>query len=405
MQSVTYIPHLESTVRYACCMQLATRVLGFTPNPFTELTALAVQHNAVNLGQGFPDWTPPDFVLQSVPQTFASAAHQYTNPRGVPRLLNAVAALLEPQIGAIDATAEITITVGATQAIHAALLTLVNAGDEVILLEPKFDSYTPQVRLCDGLPVFVPLELKEGVWVLDLDKLRAAITPRTKGIILNSPHNPTGKVFSKAELEGIAALAQEFDWWVISDEVYDRITFGAAHISFASLAGMRERTVTIGSAGKIFSVTGWRIGWAVAPATITQAMRGAHQWIPFHVTGFVQEAVAQCLELAAQNGYYAALQARFLEQRDRLAGVLSKAGFAVLLPEGGYFIVAGVDKFSDNVAEFARYLVAEIGVAAMPVPIFYDPSTRASAPNALRFAFCKSLETIAAAAAKLERLH
>ncbi|MEY4531889.1 MAG: hypothetical protein RLZZ156_2610, partial [Deinococcota bacterium] len=242
-------------------MQLATRVMGFTPNPFTELTALAVKHNAVNLGQGFPDWAVPDFVLAAGLEAFKTASHQYTTPRGILRLLTAVATLLEPQIGKIDPLEEITITVGATQALHATLVSLVNSGDEVILFEPKFDSYTPQVRLCDGIPVFVQLEPENGTWRLNLEQLQTAITPRTKGIILNSPHNPTGKVFTKTELKGIAALVLEHKLWVISDEVYDRITFEAPHISFASLEGMRERTITIGSAGKIFSVTGWRIGW------------------------------------------------------------------------------------------------------------------------------------------------
>ena len=386
-------------------MQLASRVLGFSPNPFTELTALAVKHNAVNLGQGFPDWAVPDFVLAAALEALKTASHQYTAPRGIPRLLEAVAALLEPQIGKIDPLEEITITVGATQALHAALIALVNPEDEVILLEPKFDSYAPQVRLCDGIPVFVQLEPENGTWKLNLEQLRAAITPRTKGIILNSPHNPTGKVFTETELEAIAALVLEHDLWVISDEVYDRITFEAPHISFASLEGMRERTITIGSAGKIFSVTGWRIGWAVAPAQISAAMRGAHQWIPFHVTGHVQQAIAICLETAAQNGYYGALQQRFLEQRDTLFQTLSRVGFNAMQPEGGYFIVAGIENFSNNTQEFARYLVSEIGVAAMPVPIFYDPSTRDRAPNALRFAMCKSLETIAAAAVRLEQLN
>ncbi len=385
-------------------MQLASRVLGFAPNPFTELTALAVKHKAVNLGQGFPDWSPPDFVLAAAETALKTASHQYSAPRGVSRLLEAVAALLEPQIGAIDPETEITITVGATQAIHAALAALVNPNDEVILVEPKFDSYAPQVRLCDGIPVFVQLLPQNGTWVLDLEQLGAAITPHTKGIILNSPHNPTGKVFSRTELEGIAALVAQFDLWVISDEVYDRITFDVPHISFASLPKMRERTITIGSAGKIFSVTGWRVGWAVAPQSISSAIRGAHQWIPFHVTGFVQEAIAICLETAAQNGYYAALQARFLAQRNALYHCLEQAGFMPMLPQGGYFIVAEINNFSSDSQEFARYLVSEIGVAAMPVPIFYDPSTRAKAPNALRFAACKSLETIAQAATRLERL-
>ncbi len=385
-------------------MQLATRVQSFTPNPFTELTMLAVQHQAVNLGQGFPDWAPPDFVLEAAQQAFKTASHQYSPPRGVPRLLQAVADLLEPQIGSIDALNEITITVGATQALHVALQTLVNPLDEVILLEPKFDSYSPQVKLCDGVPVFVQLDIEGEQWVLNLEKVRAAITPHTKVLLLNTPHNPTGKVFTQTELEGIAALAIEHDLWIISDEVYDRLAFAAPHISIASLPGMSERTITIGSAGKIFSVTGWRIGWAVAPAHISAALRGAHQWMPFHATGPVQEAIASSLEQAANNQYYQQLHERFIQQRNTLYAVLEDVGFTPLMPEGGYFIVAGIDQFSSDVHSFAKHLVTKIGVAAMPVPIFYDPSTRGSAPNALRFAMCKSLETIAAAANRLEQL-
>jgi aspartate/methionine/tyrosine aminotransferase len=387
-------------------MQLAARVQGFSPNPFTALTLLAHQHNAVNLGQGFPDWSPEPFVLEAAAQAFSvSGHHQYVPPRGVTRLLEGVARLLEPQIGVIDALAEVTITAGATQALHVALQSILNPGDAVILLEPKFDSYAPQVKLCDGVPIFVQLELYNGAWVLPLEKLREAITPSTRAILLNTPHNPTGKVFSRAELEGIAALALEFDLWVISDEVYDRITFDAPHVSIAALPNMRERTITVGSAGKIFSVTGWRVGWTVAPKDLTMALRNAHQWMPFCITAPVQEAVATCLQIAAENGYYAALQARFLEQRQFLVTSLERAGFKVLRPEGGYFVIADASAFSNDADAFARDLVTRVGVAAMPVPVFYDASTRHAAPNTLRFAMCKKLETLRLAAARLERVN
>ncbi len=386
-------------------MQLSARVQGFAPNPFTALTLLAQQHNAVNLGQGFPDWSPEPFVLEAAARAFSvSGHHQYVPPRGVTRLLEGVARLLEPQLGAIDALDEITITAGATQALHVALQSILNPNDEVILLEPKFDSYAPQVKLCDGVPVFVQLEVDDGRWVLPLDKLREAITPRTRAIILNTPHNPTGKVFSRLELEGIASLAITFDLWVISDEVYDRIAFDAPHISIASLPNMRERVITIGSAGKIFSVTGWRIGWTVAPKTLTAALRNAHQWMPFCITAPVQEAVATCFEVAAENGYYAALRARFLEKRDFLVASLERAGLATLHPEGGYFVIADVSAFSNDTDTFSKDLVTRVGVAAMPVPVFYDASTRYAAPKALRFAICKKLETLQLAAAKLERV-
>jgi aspartate/methionine/tyrosine aminotransferase len=386
-------------------MQFAARVQGFAPNPFTALTLLAQQHNAVNLGQGFPDWSPEPFVLEAAAQAFSgSGHHQYVPPRGVTRLLEGVARLLEPQIGVIDALDEVTITAGATQALHVAMQSILNAGDEVILLEPKFDSYAPQVKLCDGVPVFVQLELQDGAWTLPLESLRNAITPKTRAILLNTPHNPTGKVFSRSELEGIAALALEFGLWVISDEVYDRIAFDAPHISIASLPGMRERTITIGSAGKIFSVTGWRIGWVVAPKTLTAALRNAHQWMPFCIAAPLQEAVATCLEQAAENGYYVALRARFLEQRDFLVSSLERAGFQTLRPEGGYFVIADVGAFSVDADAFAQDLVTRVGVAAMPIPVFYDASTRQTAPNALRFAICKKLETLQLAASKLERV-
>ncbi len=384
---------------------LAPRVTDLAPNAFSAMTVLAQQHGAVNLGQGFPDFPAPEFVLQAARDAFTTGWQQYASPRGWPRLQHAIAMTLEPNLGYLpDAVEEVTVTIGATQALHAALQTIVSAGDEVIILEPRFDSYSPQVRLCDGVPVPIALEVVDGRWVLDFDKLRAAITARTCAIILNTPHNPTGKVFTQAELEEIAALALEFDLWVIADEVYDRLSFEAPHISIASLPLMRERTVTIGSAGKIFSVTGWRIGWTVAPSGFSAALRAAHQWVPFCATVPVQEAVAVALELAQTNGYYASLNAQFKTARDYFVPVLERVGFKVLEPQGGYFIIASCDALTRDVLEFSRFLVTEIGVAAMPVPLFHDPETRHLALPALRFAFCKRMETLQAAATRLERL-
>jgi aspartate/methionine/tyrosine aminotransferase len=384
---------------------LAARVLEMTPNAFSAMTVLAQQHGAVNLGQGFPDFAPPAFLLEAAQEAFRNGWHQYAPPRGIPRLLNAIAMTLEPNLGfAPVAEEEITVTIGATQALHAALQTIVNSGDEVVILEPRFDSYTPQVLLCDGVPIHVSLEVVDGRWVLDMDKLRAAVTARTRAIIVNTPHNPTGKVFTAKELEDIARIALEHDLWVIADEVYDRLAFDVPHVSIASLPGMRERTVTIGSAGKIFSVTGWRIGWTVAPPAFSAALRGAHQWVPFCATVPVQEAVAVALELAPSHDYYAALNAQFKTARDFFAPVLERAGFNVLLPDGGYFIIADTTALTTDVLEFSKTLVTDIGVAAMPVPLFHDPSTRAGALQGLRFAFCKKLETLQAAAQRLERL-
>jgi aspartate/methionine/tyrosine aminotransferase len=384
---------------------LAHRVLDLAPNAFSAMTVLAQQHGAVNLGQGFPDFEPPEFVLEAAQEAFRSGWHQYAPPRGIARLQNAIAATLEGTLGfRPDPIEEITVTIGATQALHAALQAIVNPGDEVIILEPRFDSYTPQVLLCDGVPVHLSLEVVDGRWMLDFDALSAAITPRTRAMILNTPHNPTGKVFTRAELETIAGLAMEHDFWIIADEVYDRLSFDAPHLSIAALPGMRERTVTIGSAGKIFSVTGWRIGWTVAPPAFSEALRGAHQWVPFCATVPVQEAVAVALELAQGNGYYGALNAQFKAARDFFVPALNNAGFKTLVPDGGYFIIADTTALTDDALEFSKFLVTEIGVAAMPVPLFHDPSTRAGALQGLRFAFCKKLETLEAAAVRLEKL-
>ena len=369
------------------------------------MTVLAQAHGAVNLGQGFPDFDPPAFVLEAARDAFTGGWHQYAPPCGWSRLQHAIAKTLEPNLGYLpDALEEVTVTIGATQALHATLQTIVAAGDEVIFLEPRFDSYSPQVRLCDGVPVPVALEVVDGRWVLDFDKLKSAITSRTCAMILNTPHNPTGKVFTQAELEQIAAIALEYDLWVIADEVYDRLAFDAPHISIASLPLMRERTVTIGSAGKIFSVTGWRIGWTVAPPDFSATLRAGHQWVPFCATVPVQEAVAVALETAQTNGYYANLNAQFKSARDYFVPVLERAGFTPLQPEGGYFIIAGCDALTGDVLEFSRFLVTEIGVAAMPVPLFHDLETRYSALPALRFAFCKRMETLHSAAERLERL-
>lgn len=384
----------------------ASRVTELAPNAFSAMTVLAQAHGAVNLGQGFPDFAPPAFVLQAARAAFSTSGwHQYAPPRGWPRLQRAIAMTLEPSLGYLpDALEEVTVTIGATQALHAALQTIVAAGDEVIILEPRFDSYSPQVTLCQGVPVPVALEVVNGCWVLDFEALRAAVTVRTCAIMLNTPHNPTGKVFTRVELEQLAAIALEYDLWIIADEVYDRLAFDAPHVSIASLPLMRERTVTIGSAGKIFSVTGWRIGWTVAPPAFSAALRAGHQWIPFCATVPVQEAVAVALEAAQTNGYYGALNAQLKAARDYFVPILERVGFEVLEPQGGYFIIAGCDALTSDVLEFSNRLVTEIGVAAMPVPLFHDVETRSLALPALRFAFCKRMETLEAAAERLERL-
>jgi aspartate/methionine/tyrosine aminotransferase len=383
----------------------ALRNSSFLPSAFGEMTLLAAQHGAVNLGQGFPDFAPPDFVLKAAKEAFAGKLHQYAPPRGHGRLQQALGRILEPSLGfAPDPTLELTVHCGATQALHATMQALLEPGDEVIVLEPQFDTYTPQVLLAGGVPVYVPLHPKDKTWELDFTELRAACSSRTKLMLLNTPHNPTGKVFNRSELEQIAAIALEFDFYVIADEVYDRLVYGVPHISFASLPGMRDRTITIGSAGKMFSVTGWRIGWTVSSAVIASAIRAGLQWTTFAAATPVQEAVALCLERMKDVGYEQEFRSSFLAKRDFLATALENAGFKVWQPDGAYYIVADASGFTDDANSFSKRMVTEFKLAAMPMSVFYSADTRKTAIPGFRFAFCKSEKTLNQAAKQLKFL-
>jgi aspartate/methionine/tyrosine aminotransferase len=383
----------------------ALRNSSFLPSAFGEMTLLAAQHGAVNLGQGFPDFAPPDFVLQAAKEAFAGKLHQYAPPRGHGRLQQALGRILEPSLGfAPDPTLELTVHCGATQALHATMQALLEPGDEVIVLEPQFDTYTPQVLLAGGVPVYVPLHPKDKTWELDFTELRAACSSRTKLMLLNTPHNPTGKVFNRSELEQIAAIALEFDFYVIADEVYDRLVYSVPHISFASLPGMRDRTITIGSAGKMFSVTGWRIGWTVSSAVIASTIRAGLQWTTFAAATPVQEAVALCLERMKDVGYEQEFRSSFLAKRDFLATALENAGFKVWQPDGAYYIVADASGFTDDANSFSKRMVTEFKLAAMPMSVFYSADTRKTAIPGFRFAFCKSEKTLNQAAKQLKFL-
>ena len=383
----------------------ASRVESYGPSAFGEMTQLAQKLGAVNLGQGFPDFPPAEFVLDAAREAFASNLHQYAPPKGWPRLQRAVSGLLEPQLGfAPDPDSQVTITVGATQALHATMQAILDPGDETIVMLPKFDTYTPQVELSESVPVYVNLEATPSGWTLDLEKLRAACSGRTKLLILNTPHNPTGKVFSRAELEGIARIALEFDLYVIADEVYDRLFYGLPHTSFASLPGMRERTITIGSAGKIFGATGWRIGWAIASPDVTAAIRRGHQWVPFCATTPVQEAVAIALERMGPLGYETNMRQDFRRKRDFLCDALSRAGFRPWVSEGSYYVVADASGLTDDAMAFSKWMLTEAKLAAMPGTVFYTPQTEQLAPPFFRFAFCKTQATLDAAAERLDEI-
>ncbi|MDI3341527.1 MAG: methionine aminotransferase [Sphaerobacter sp.] len=381
----------------------ASRLRGFGTSVFSEMSRLAVEHEAINLGQGFPDFPGPDLAKEAAAAAIQADLNQYAPSHGLPRLRRAIAATFAHTYGrAVDPEHEVTVTSGATEALLATLLAVLEPGDEVILIEPFYDAYPAQVTFAGGVPRYVPLQAPD--WSLDLDALAAAIGPRTRALVINTPHNPTGKVFSRAELEGLAALCREHDLIAISDEVYDRIIFDdAVHVPLATLPGMWERTVTLNSTGKTFSMTGWKVGYAIAAPALTRALRTTHQFITFATATPLQEAMAVALEYALASDYYARLAATYTDLRDRLRQALEAAGLPVLPCRGSYFLLADIAGLGfDSDVAFCRFLTAEVGVAAIPPSAFYaDP---ARAPLLARFCFAKRPETIAAAADRLAAL-
>ncbi len=387
----------------------ARRLAGFGTSVFSEMSRLAVQHGAVNLGQGFPDFAGPDFVKAAAHAAIDADLNQYAISHGVPRLRRAIAAIwARERDRAVDPETEITVTSGATEALADAMLAFLDPGDEVVLFEPFYDSYPPIIRFAGGVPRPVTLRPTIGTtdWSFDAGELAAAFSPRTRLLLLNTPHNPTGKVFTRDELDLIAELCRRHDAIAVTDEVYDRIVFpdtGAVHLPLALLPGMWERTLTINSTGKTFSMTGWKIGYAVGAPPLNAALRAVHQFVTFATATPFQEAMAGALEMADALGYYERLRAEYTERRDLLAAALEGAGLTTLPIGGSYFLLAdiGALPFPDDVA-FCRYLTAEVGVAAIPPSAFYaDP---ARAPKLARFCFAKRRETIAAAAERLAGL-
>jgi aspartate/methionine/tyrosine aminotransferase len=381
----------------------ARRLDGFGTSVFTEMSRLAVAHGAINLGQGFPDFPGPDLVKEAAVTAIRADLNQYAPSHGTPRLRQAIAAGFERTYGReVDSDAEVTVTTGATEAMQVAMLALLDPGDEVILFEPFYDAYPAQIIFAGGVPR--PVRLSPPDWSFSLNELRRAIGERTRAIVINTPHNPTGKMFSRAELESIALLAIEHDLIVITDEVYDRITYdGAVHTPIALLPGMWERTLTLNSTGKTFSMTGWKIGFVIGPADLSAALRGIHQFNVFATATPFQEAMAVAMEQAEAQGYYDALRANYTALRNQLRTALEAADLPVLPISGSYYLMADVSGlgFDDDVA-FCRYLTSEIGVAAIPPSAFYaDPTT---APLLARFCFAKRSETIAAAAERLAAL-
>jgi len=395
--------------------QSAQRVSSFGATVFAEFTALALQHNAVNLGQGFPNFPAPDFVKEAARQAIASDMNQYARSAGHPRLIKALAATYGPLLGReIDPMAEIVVTTGATEAIFATIQGLIDPGDEVILIEPFYDSYPASVIMAGGTPVYVPLRFKMGAtssaeWTLDFDELAAAFSDKTRLLILNTPMNPVGKVFSREELTRIATLVQEHDVLLLSDEVYEWMVYpGAEHVRIATLPGMWERTITLGSAGKTCSVTGWKIGWAIAPRPLANAIFLAHQWIPFAVSTPFQEAVGVALEQVEEQRYFPWLSEMYRQKRDKLRNALSNVGLTPVNPDGSYFIIVDTTHLNVPVAagdrrDFAvcRWFTSQVGVAAIPPSPFYSTEHKYLTDNLARFTFCKTDEMLDEAVRRL----
>ncbi len=382
----------------------AARVDLFTESVIREMTRLCNLHNAVNLAQGFPDFDPPAELVEAAVRALREGWNQYAITWGSPRLREAIAKKVAWSNGLhIDPERHITVTCGATEAMMATLLAVINPGDEVILFEPFYENYGPDAMLSGAQVRYVRLNLSDPGMPFDPDALRAAFGPRTRAVIVNTPHNPTGKVFTREELEVIASLCRERGVLAITDEVYEHILYdGAVHLSLASLPGMAERTVTINSMSKTYSVTGWRVGWALcANDAITDGIRRAHDFLTVGAAAALQEAGA--VALAFPRPYYDALSSMYREKRDNMLDVLTQAGFRCSVPKGAYYIVADIAGFGagDDIT-FTRRLIEQTGVGAVPGSSFYrDPR---DGRTQIRFAFPKRPETLAEVRRRLAAL-
>lgn len=385
---------------------MARRVAGFGTTVFVEINALARRHSAVNLGQGAPDFDGPSEVLAAAVEAVNGAFNQYAPGIGLPAVRAAIADHAERFYGQrLDPETEILVTSGATEAVFAAILGLTDAGDEVIVFQPVYDSYVPNLIMAGAVPRYVTLRGEN--WTFDPDELAKAFGRRTRAIIVNTPHNPTGKVFSRDELRVIAELCRKHDVLAITDEVYEHILYDdASHTRLATLPGMVDRTLTISSMGKTFSVTGWKVGWAVGPAPLVNAVNQAHQFITYAVASPLQAAAATALNLPFS--FFENLQTNYQARRDRMVKALEGVGFKVFRSSGSYFIMIdwrgrAPAKVQDDF-HFAQWLITEVGVACIPASPFYQESDKQLGRYLARFAVCKKDETLAAAAERLARL-
>jgi aminotransferase len=377
----------------------------FTESVIREMTREAMKHGAVNLSQGFPDFAAPQEIKRAAMEAIERDVNQYAITWGARSFREAIAEKTRWHLGLeIDPETEITVTCGSTEGMIAAMMATVNSGEEVVIFEPFYENYAPDAILSDARPRYIPLRAPD--WTFDREELRAAFNERTKAIIICNPNNPTGKVFTREELDFIAALCIEHDALCFTDEIYEHILYPRAgrqieHISMAQLPQMRERTVVINSMSKTYSVTGWRVGYCIAPPEITNAVRKVHDFLTVGAAAPLQEAGAMALRLPRE--YYAHLQSDYIARRDLLLPVLEDAGFKVFEPDGAYYIMTDISAFgfADDI-EFTRFLVREIGVACVPGSSFYSAPARGA--QQVRFCFCKRDETLQAAAERLQKL-
>ncbi len=383
------------------------RVAGFGETVFATYSRLAAEHDAVNLGQGFPDFAPPALVMDAYRRA-GNAYQQYAPLPGMPQFNQAVATVKGTTLGrSLDPLLNVQVTVGATEALFAVAQALLDPGDEVILLEPFYDAYPADVLMAGGVPVYVPLHPQtDGTWQLDFAELARAFSAKTKAIFLNTPHNPTGKMFSAEELDEIVRLAEQYDATIVSDEAYEHIVF-EPHVSPASRPGAWERTLAISSVGKTFSVTGWKVGWVVGPQPLIHAVRMAHQWIPYTVATPLQLAAADALAEAgrAESPFFQDLQTMYRGKRDLLLDALAATPFKALVPQGSYFVMADSSAlgYKDDV-ELCLDLPKRARVAAIPPSAFYSDAHKHLAKDLVRFAFCKTDEALREAGERLKTL-
>jgi N-succinyldiaminopimelate aminotransferase len=389
---------------------LSARLQGFGTTVFAEMSALAAATGAINLGQGFPDTPGPAEVLDVARAAIGTPHDQYPPGPGLPELRTAISVHVQRFRGlAYDADGEVLVTAGATEALTAALLALLDPGDEVVLFEPMYDCYAAAVAMAGGVaravPLLPPPPGSDEVWTFDPEQLRAAVTPRTKLLLLNTPHNPTGKVFDRQELATLAALAIGADLLVLTDEVYEHLVFsGAEHVSIAELPGMRDRTLVVGSGGKTFNTTGWKVGWICGPAPLVSAVRTAKQFLTYVNAGPFQPAMAA--GLALPDAYFTGIARDLERRRDVLVQGLRAAGLPVVSPQATYFAIVDVRPVQpdgDGLA-FCRSLPARAGVVAVPIGGFYAPQDEHLGRHLVRFAFCKRDEVLAEAVDRLGRI-